>query len=241
MPNTNPTYDLLNAVRAQLKWEDRIPTIDQTTLHELTVLAPDELNEFVNVLVKIVKQEIYSTTFERESNPFAEFFRENLPYGYAIEDLYVDLIQGALPAYNDDGSYALSRKLPKVDAIYHKQNYANQYKVSTSYAQMKSAFLSVEGINNLVARINDTLSSSCEYDLYLQCIELLSTAVNQGAILPVYGVNALSDETNIKSFVKRLKKTAKDFTFMNNKYNHARRGNPFSSRGHPYHHQAGRA
>lgn len=215
----NPTVSLLNAVRAELKWEDRIPEITRENLHNLSLLPPDELNAFVNVLTKIVKQEVYSTTFERSANPFAEFFRESLPYGYAVEDLYVDLIQGAVPAWNDDGTVALSKKLPKVEAIYHKQNYEQQYKVSTSHAQIKSAFMSAEGVDNLIARITDTLSSSCEYDLFLQCIELLSTAVHKGAILPVYGVPDLTSEDNIKSFVKQLKLTAKDFTFMNNKYN----------------------
>ena len=212
------TYNLLNAVRSALRWEDRIPEINKDTLHNLTTLAPDEMNAFINVMVKVVKQEIYSTTFNREDNPFADFFREMLPAGYAIEDLYVDLIAGAVPAWNDDGSFALSRKKPKVSAIYHKQNYEMQYKVSTSYPQIKSAFLSVEGIDNLLATINATLYSSCEYDLYLQCIELLSTAYHNGAIIPQYGVD-ISTEAGIKAFLKRIKNAVKEFGFMNTEYN----------------------
>lgn len=211
--------DILNTARVEAGYEDRIPEINQENLHNLSLLAPTELNDFLNILAKIVRQYVYDTTYDTSENPFAEFFSEKLPVGSTVEDLYVDLITGATPAWNDDGSYALSKKAPNVKAIYHSENYEMQYKVSTSYAQMKSAFLTMGGFDSLVNRIKGTLNSSAQYDLYLECLELISTAYNKGVFQRKYGYN-LDSEDGIKTYLKDLKTTFKDMQFMTNKYNY---------------------
>ena len=211
--------DILNTARVEAGYEDRIPEINQENLHNLSLLEPTELNDFLNVLAKIVRQYVYDTTYDTSENPFAEFFSEKLPVGSTVEDLYVDLITGATPAWNDDGSYALSKKAPNVKAIYHSENYEMQYKVSTTYAQMKSAFLTMGGFDSLVNRIKGTLNSSAQYDLYLQCLELISTAYNKGVFQRKYGYS-LDTEDGIKTYLKDLKTTFKDMQFMTNKYNY---------------------
>lgn len=214
----NP-IDILNTARVEAGYEDRIPEINQQNLHNLSLLAPTELNDFLNVLAKIVRQYVYDTTYDSTENPFAEFFSEKLPVGSTVEDLYVDLITGATPAWDDDGSYALSKKAPNVKSIYHSENYEMQYKVSTSYAQMKSAFLTMGGFDSLVNRIKGTLNSSAQYDLYLQCLELIQTAYMNGVFQLKWGYS-LDTEDGIKKYLKDLKTTYKDMQFMTNKYNY---------------------
>ena len=214
----NP-IDILNTARVEAGYEDRIPEINQENLHNLSLLAPTELNDFLNVLAKIVRQYVYDTTYDSSENPFAEFCSETLPVGSTVEDLYVDLITGATPAWDDDGSYALSKKAPTVKAIYHSENYEMQYKVSTSYAQMKSAFLTMGGFDSLVNRIKGTLNSSAQYDLYLQCLELISTAFNRGVFQKKFGYS-LDTDAGISKYLKDLKITYKDMQFMTNKYNY---------------------
>lgn len=212
-------YDILNAARSEAGYEDRIPEINQDNLANLSQLAPTELNDFIGVIAKIVKQYVYDTTFDSSDNPFAEFYQEKLPVGASVEDLYVDLITGDVPKWNDDGSYALSRKLPTVAELYHNENYEMQYKVSTSFAQMKSAFLTEGGVNSLINRIKGTLNSSAQYDLFLECLRLLATAFNHGAYTYRVGFD-YTTEAEIQRLLRDIKNTAKDFTFMNNKYNY---------------------
>lgn len=212
-------YDILNVARVEGGYEDRIPEIDQTNLHELSLLPPETLNEFIGVLTKIVKQYVYDTTFDESDNPFAAFFQEKLPVGGSVEDLYVDLITGDIPAWDDDGSVALSRKKPTVQELYHNHNYEMQYKVSTSFVQARTAFLTEGGVNSLLNRIKGTMNSSAQYDLYLQCLELLSTAITNGAMKEKSGYS-LDSEAGIKTFLKDLKLVVKDFKFMNSKYNY---------------------
>lgn len=210
--------NILNLARTEGGYSDRIPEIDQTNLHELSLLQPTELNDFINVIGKIVRQYIFDTTFTSEDNPFRDMYSEKLPVGVAIEDLYVDLIKGAVPAWNDDGSEAFSKKLPNVAAIYHKENYENQYKVTTTFAQARTAFMSIEGVDNLIARILEQLNTGYEYDLYLETLELLSTAYHNNVFKLKTGVT-LDTEAGIKSFLKDFKTTVKDMTFMTDKYN----------------------
>lgn len=216
--NFGNIYDVLNGVRVAAGYADRIPEINQNNLHNLSFEPPEVLSDFVGVLGKIARQYIFDTVYSRDENPFAEFFMEELEAGMSVEDLYVDLIEGATPAWDDDGSVALSRKKPNVAAIYHKQNYEMQYKVSTSYAQSKNAFMTRSGVESLTNRILGTLNSSCEYDLFLECLELLSTMIHNGVFVNEYKVD-LSNEAGIKSFLKKLKTTVKNMTLMGNKYN----------------------
>lgn len=210
--------DLTNKVFSEMGYSDRISATNKEALENLSLLAPEEVTEFIGVLGKIVKQYLFSTMYDRADNIFSGFFQEMLPFGMSIEDLYVDIISGTDPAWEDDGSVALSRKKPNVSAIYHTINYEKQYKVSTSYAQAKNAFMSLEGIDNLASRILNTLNTSCEYDIYLNCCELLSTAYEQGVFTDIV-VDGLDTESNIKSTLKTIKTTLKDMKFMTNKYN----------------------
>lgn len=212
-------YDVLNAARAEAGYEDRIPEINQDNLANLSQLPPTQLNDFIGVIAKIVKQYVYDTTFDSSDNPFAEFYQEKLPVGASVEDLYVDLITGDVPKWDDDGSYALSRKLPTVAELYHNENYEMQYKVSTSFAQMKSAFLTEGGVNSLINRIKGTLNSSAQYDLFLQCLRLLATAFNHDAFTYRIGFGYESS-AQIQTLLRDIKNTVKDFSFMNTKYNY---------------------
>ena len=106
--NLGNIYDVLNGVRVAAGYADRIPEINQNNLHNLSFEPPEVLSDFVGVLGKIARQYIFDTVYSRDENPFAEFFMEELEAGMSVEDLYVDLIEGATPAWDDDGSVALS-------------------------------------------------------------------------------------------------------------------------------------
>ena len=134
-------------------------------------------------------------------------------------EVLADVIAAKRRSIDDDGSYALSRKLPTVAELYHNENYEMQYKVSTSFAQMKSAFLTEGGVNSLINRIKGTLNSSAQYDLFLECLRLLATAFNHGAYTYRVGFG-YETSAQIQTLLRDIKNTVKDFTFMNNRYNY---------------------
>lgn len=209
---------VLNEVLKEYGWGDRITEDNQENLNNISLLPSNELTEFVGVIGKIVKQYLFDCMYNREDNAFSEFFGEMLAVGETIEDLYIDLIEGASPTWEDDGKNALSRVKPDIKTLYHTINYEQQYKVTTSYAQAKRAFMSEQGVENLMMKILNTLITSSEYDLYLQCCELISVMHKDGVFTDIK-VDGLDSETNIKSTLKTIKKTIKDMGFMTNKYN----------------------
>ena len=216
--NDKTFYKLLNVASKQAGLEDRLGEINKDNIHNLSTLDGEQLNEFIKVIGKIVRQRIYDTTFSREDNPFAKFFREPLEPGLTSEDLYLDLITGSVPNWSGSAEIELGIKKPDITACYHTTNYEKQYKVSTSYAQAKSAFMSMSGVGSLMDRILGTLNSSCEYDTFLACIELISTMYNDNIMYHVYNVD-LDTSDGIKKFLYDFKRITKDMTMMTNKYN----------------------
>lgn len=219
MPN-NKIIDILNIVREQIGYENRIPEINKDNLHNLSQLPPEDLNKWIDVLVKIVKSYAYSYIFNRSKNPFSEFYREKLESGFSIEDLYIQLITGKIPAWDDNGSYALSKESPEVLSYYHKINYEMQYKVSTSYAQARTAFLTVSGVESFLNRILSQLSTACELDLYYNNLELLSTMFMNRAYY-TENISGFSSEDNYNEFMLSLQNIIDDMKLPSNKFNSA--------------------
>ena len=50
MPNI---YDVINLAVSELKWEDRIPADDQSKLHALSLLPPEDLNDFLPTCIQV--------------------------------------------------------------------------------------------------------------------------------------------------------------------------------------------
>lgn len=209
---------VLNEVLKEYGWKDRITADNQDALNDISLLPPDKITDFVGILGKIIKQYLFDSTYSREDNQFSQFFSEKIPVGQTVEDIYIDIIEGTVPAWDDDGSYALSREKPDIKTLYHTVNYEQQYKVSTSFQQAKKAFLSAEGVENLMMKILSSLHTSCEYDLYLQCCELISVMHKDGIFTDIK-IAGIDTEDNIKSTIKTMKNTVKDMKFMTDKYN----------------------
>lgn len=221
MANTREILEILNIVREEVGYNDRIPELNQENLHNLTHLPPDELSKWLGVLVKIARSYSYSFIFDRSRNPFADFFGEKLEAGFSIEDLYVQLISGKLPAWNDDGTVALSREDPEVLSYYYKINYSMQYKITVSYAQARTAFATVSGVEAFLNRLLSQTSTACELDIYYECLELLSTMGTNGDMYTT-SVSGFSTEANYEEFMLTLSNLIDDMTAPNNKYNMAK-------------------
>ena len=100
---------VLNEVLKEYGWGDRITEDNQENLNNISLLPSNELTEFVGVIGKIVKQYLFDCMYNREDNAFSEFFGEMLAVGETIEDLYIDLIEGASPYMGRRWKNALSR------------------------------------------------------------------------------------------------------------------------------------
>lgn len=214
MNNTkrDATLKILNTARTTGKF-DELPDITPENIQlTLRVLPFERMNEFLNVLTKIVRQESYSVVFDRNRNPFTRFFKDPMPVGMTVEHLFVEVIKGSLPAWDDDGTFALSKVNPPIKAQYTNLNWEAQYKISISYEQAQTAFLSVEGAGLLLNKIQASINTAYEWDLILKGYELLSKAINDGYVNPVYRQYSFVNEADGKNLIVDINNSISEFT-----------------------------
>lgn len=214
MNNTkrDATLKILNTARTTGKF-DELPDITPENIQlTLRVLPFERMNDFLNVLTKIVRQESYSVVFDRNRNPFTRFFKDPMPVGMTVEHLFVEVIKGSLPAWDDDGTFALSKVSPPIKAQYTNLNWEAQYKISISYEQAQTAFLSVEGAGLLLNKIQASINTAYEWDLILKGYELLSKAINDGYVNPVYRQYSFANEADGKNLIVDINNSISEFT-----------------------------
>ena len=212
---------ILNAIRneAPYDYQSRVPEATQDNLDKVAtgVLSYEATkNHFLSALVNRIARVI--VTSKMYENPLRPFKKGMLEYGETIEEVFVNIAK----AHQFDPSVAekevFKREIPDVNAVFHKMNLQNFYKVTISEMELRQAFLSYQGISDLIARIVDSLYTAAEYDEYVIMKQLIANAANEGRMFPVYLEYEPSAAT-AKSVVSTIKGVSNAMEFMNSKYN----------------------
>lgn len=219
MPRVPKTFDakydgiqILNAIRnaASTTYRERIPVATQDNIAEVgNAMMQFEAtqNEFLHMLVNRIARVII--TSKSYSNPLKPFKRGVLANGEAIEEVFVNMATAKPFDPILAERTVFKREIPDVSAVFHKINSRVFYKTTVSREQLAAAFLSAEGITDLVAKIVDSLYSGAELDEYISMREMFSIQAQRGAFYPVYipaltAVNAQAAITTIKQWSNRL-------------------------------------
>ena len=219
------TVDILNVIRdnASLAYQNSVPVAnsvhDIPRVGEVIYGTPAFANEFINALVnRIALVRVQSATF---NNPFAPLKKGYLDYGESIEDIFVDIAK----VFEFSGEKAEARELkqykPNVKSVFHTMNWQVIYPVSISDEQLKQAFLTAEGVQNLIAKIVDSVYRAAEYDEYLLFKYMIIKTINKGGFKPV-AVNG----SDPKNYAKAFRGTSNLLPFMRNEFNAAGVMNP---------------
>lgn len=214
------SVDILNSIRASASstYQERIPVATQDNLRAIGAAMmqyqPTQ-NEFLSALVnRIARVLITSKSYE---NPLRRFKKGILEYGEAIEEVFVNIAR----AHEFDPVKAetdvFKREIPNVDAMFHRMNYQNYYKTTISNEQLRQAFLSPQGVSDLIGRIVDQMYTGAEFDEFLIMKNQIVDAANRGAMYPIT-VPAVTAE-NAKSIVTTIKGVSNAMEFMSTKYN----------------------
>lgn len=218
--NTNVAA-MLNAIRAHasLTYQERVPVATQDTIKETgeAIMAfQSTANDFLDALINRIAMVLI--TSKSYQNPLREFKRGILGYGESIEELFVSLIKAQEfdPAVAEKEVY--KRNIPDVPAAFHKLNLRNFYKVTISEEQLSTAFLSADGVLDLIGRIVDTLYTSAELDEFLTMKQLIANDANAGKFYPI-GVGEITAD-NAKTIVTKIKQVSNQLEFMSGRYNY---------------------
>lgn len=219
---TNSSVDILNAIRnsASTNYQHYVPvaTPDAESIREIgTVIMdfPSLQNEFLSALVnRIGRVLVTSKTYD---NPWAMFKKGMLEFGETVEEIFVNIAD----PYQFDPDYAVTnqykREIPDVRSSFHVMNYQKYYKSTIQNDQLRQAFLSWDGITDLIAKIVDALYTGANYDEFQTMKYLLAKRLLNGGLYPVT-VSTVNAE-NAKSIVSTVKGVSNNLEFMSNKYN----------------------
>lgn len=216
------SVDILNAIRnsATANYRNYVPaaTPDEASIREIGAIIMDFAplqNEFLNALVnRIGRVLLTNKMFE---NPWAAFKKGMLEYGETIEEVFVNI---AKPFQYDVAvaeSEVFKREIPDVRAAFHILNYKKFYKSTIQQEQLRQAFLSWNGITDLIAKIVDAMYTGANYDEFITMKYLLARHILNGEL------NALQIPTvqtsNMKAIIGTVRGVSNKMTFPSTKYN----------------------
>ena len=219
---TNTSVDVLNAIRnnATQNYRDYVPkaTANADSIREIGAIIMDYpalQNEFLSALVNRIGRVLI--TSKMYDNPWAMFKKGMLEFGESIEEIFVNM---AKPFQFDPAvaeSNVFKREIPDVRAAFHIMNYQKYYKSTVSNDQLRQAFLSWQGITDLIAKIVDAMYTGANYDEFITMKYMLARHIIDGHMYPVE--IPAPTEVNMKQVVAKIKGISNQYEFQSNKYN----------------------
>lgn len=233
---TNSSVDILNVIRnnATVNYKNYVPvaTADAESIREIGAIimdSPQLQNEFLSALVNRIGRVL--VTSKMYDNPWSMFKKGTLEFGETIEEIFVNIAKPFQFDPNVAETNLFKREIPDVRSAFHIMNYQKYYKTTIQNDQLRQAFLSWQGITDLIAKIVDSMYTGANYDEFQTMKYMLAKHILNGRMYPVT-IPAVT-EANMKSIVSTIKGVSNNYEFMSNKYNVAGVQN-FSKKNNQY-------
>ena len=212
------TIDILNVIRqnASYEYQSAVPQITQTTdipkVGEILYGTPALANIFVNALVnRIALVRVKAATF---NNAYAKFKKGYLEFGEVVEEVFVNIAKAREFSLEKAEAREFKRALPDVRAAFHSINWRVQYPVTIQNEDLRTAFTSINGVEDLIAKIVDSVYTAAEYDEFLLFKYLIIKAVSHGKMYPV-----AFDATDPKNAAVSFRSMSNKLPFFSTEYN----------------------
>lgn len=219
---TNSSVDILNVIRenATQNYKEYVPkaTPNANSIRQIGAVIMDYpalQNEFLNALVNRIGRVLI--TSKMYDNPWSMFKKGMLEFGETVEEIFVNM---AKPFQFDPAvaeSNLFKREIPDVRVAFHIMNYQKYYKSTVSNDQLRQAFLSWQGITDLIAKIVDAMYTGANYDEFITMKYMLARHILDGHMYPVQIPNV--ETANMKQIVSKIKGVSNQYEFQSNKYN----------------------
>lgn len=213
------TIDIMNVIRqnASYEYQQNVPAVAKATdiprVGEVIYGTPAFANQFINALVnRIAIVRVQSATF---NNPYSILKKGYIEFGETVEDIFVSIAKAVDFDTEKAAKREFQRTIPDVRSAFHTMNWRVMYPVTIQDEDLKQAFLSIDGVQNLIAKIVDSVYTAAEYDEFLLFKYLLIKAISHGKI----NSRSVGDGTNLDKAAVQFRGISNLFTFMSNKYN----------------------
>lgn len=215
------TIDILNVIRqnASYDYQQNVPEVatvnDIPKVGEIIYGTPAFANQFINALVnRIAIVRVQSATF---NNPYSMLKKGYIEYGETVEDIFVSIAKAVDFNVEKAAKREFQRTIPDVRSAFHVMNWRVMYPVTIQDEDLRQAFLSIEGVQNLIAKIVDAVYTAAEYDEFLLFKYLLIKAISHGKMYPT----SIGAGTDLSEAAVQFRGTSNLLPFMSNDYNEA--------------------
>ena len=219
------SVDILNAIRnnASADYRNYIPQADDSldsvrSIGNILMNYPALQNEFLNALVNRIGRVL--VTSKMYDNPWNMFKRGMLEFGETIEEVFVEIAKPFEYDPETAESEVFKREIPDVRAAFHILNYQKFYKVTVQRDQLRQAFLTWDGVTDLITKIINSMYAGANYDEFLVMKYLVAVNILNGRLKAVQ-ISDPSNVTNMKSVVGAIKSVSNGMEFMTTEYNQA--------------------
>lgn len=214
------TIDILNTIRqnASYEYQSQVPAVTKATdipkVGDVLYGYPALANQFLNALInRIALVRVKSATF---NNAYADLKKGYLEFGETVEEVFVNIAKAREFSAEKAEARELKRSLPDVRTALHAMNWRVQYPVTIQDEDLRQAFLSIEGVQDLIARIVDSVYTAAEYDEFLLFKYLIIKAVSHGKMKAI-----AFDAADMKKAAVTFRGTSNQLTFMSKNFNEA--------------------
>lgn len=213
------TIDILNVIRqnASYDYQQNVPEVatvnDIPRVGEIIYGTPAFANQFINALVnRIAIVRVQSATF---NNPYSILKKGYIEYGETVEDIFVSIAKAVDFNVEKAAKREFQRTIPDVRSAFHVMNWRVMYPVTIQDEDLRQAFLNIEGVQNLIAKIVDAVYTAAEYDEFLLFKYLLIKAISHGKMYPT----SIGAGTDLSEAAVQFRGTSNLLPFMSSEYN----------------------
>lgn len=213
------TLDILNTIRQNASYEYQSLVPEVTSAHDIPAVGevlygyPALANQFLNALVnRIALVQVKSSLY---NNPYARLKKGYLEFGETIEEVFVEIAKAREFSAEKAAAREFKRTLPDVRSAFHTMNWRVQYPVTIQDEDLRMAFLSINGVQDLISKIIDAVYTGAEYDEFLLFKYLMIKAISHGMMKPV----SIGDGTDMKDSAVAFRATSNNMTFLKTTYN----------------------
>ncbi len=213
------TLDILNTIRQNASYEYQSLVPEVTSAHDIPAVGevlygyPALANQFLNALVnRIALVQVKSSLY---NNPYARLKKGYLEFGETIEEVFVEIAKAREFSVEKAAAREFKRTLPDVRSAFHTMNWRVQYPVTIQDEDLRMAFLSINGVQDLISKIIDAVYTGAEYDEFLLFKYLMIKAISHGMMKPV----SIGTGSDMKEAAVAFRATSNNMTFLKTEYN----------------------
>lgn len=210
----------LNAIRhvATTAYQDAIPVADAATVNDVYTAAVSGhfANEFLGLLYNFPAFTFYSN--KAYKNKMRPLWKGDLRFGAGALEIFVDQITRRVYNPADSKNVALKRWVPTVLSKLHTNLSQIYYPFTVERETLELAATADNPVDYLINRITSRAFELSEADDERNAKSLLTTAYNEGFIMPIH-IDEPTD-ANIKEIAKSVRATVTKMSSMRTDYNY---------------------